>query len=158
MCLQASHHPRKVKELQLVLRALYNTTLEPYHALFRPQISCYLKVHPVDSVPNVLEHALEGHEEVPVFEACLTAKGIEKKKKKGQKAKALHAGSQYTLSTVRHGLNGTVFPCLRSFRAKQESPLPLKGPTIVSEDMHPYQNKSHTQLCLYRLKSIHLSV
>lgn len=54
--------------------------LAQYRAQFRPQISCYLKVDPVDRVPNVLEHALEGHEEVPVLEACLTAEGFGEKK------------------------------------------------------------------------------
>lgn len=34
-----------------------------------------LEVDPVHAVPDVLEHALVGHEEVAVFEASLTAAG-----------------------------------------------------------------------------------
>lgn len=35
----------------------------------------HLEVDPVHAVPDVLEHALKGHEEVAVFEARLTAAG-----------------------------------------------------------------------------------
>lgn len=37
--------------------------------------SLYLEVDPVHSISDVLEHALVGHEEVPVFEPSLTATG-----------------------------------------------------------------------------------
>lgn len=35
----------------------------------------HLEVDPVHAVPDVLEHALIGHEEVAIFEASLTAAG-----------------------------------------------------------------------------------
>lgn len=35
----------------------------------------YLEVDPVDSIADVLEHALVGHEEVAVFETSFTAEG-----------------------------------------------------------------------------------
>lgn len=37
--------------------------------------SLYLKVNPVHSISDILEHALVGHEEVPIFESSLTATG-----------------------------------------------------------------------------------
>lgn len=37
--------------------------------------SLYLEVNPVHSISDILEHALVGHEEVPVFESSLTATG-----------------------------------------------------------------------------------
>lgn len=39
----------------------------------------YLEVDPVDSVPDILEHALIGHEEVAVLEASFTAAGEEQR-------------------------------------------------------------------------------
>jgi len=41
-------------------------------------------------------------------------------------------------------------PLFEVVRAKQESSLPLKGPTGVSEDMHPYQNTNHRLLRINR--------
>lgn len=77
ICLWASHHSRKLQNSSSHF-LLFKKTIVQHYSLFRPQISCYLKVDPVDSVSHVLEHALEGHEEVSVFEACLTARGFEK--------------------------------------------------------------------------------
>lgn len=37
----------------------------------------HLEVDPVHGVPDVLEHALKGHEEVAIFEARLTTAGRE---------------------------------------------------------------------------------
>lgn len=42
-------------------------------ALWKTSSSSYLEVDPVDGVADVLEHALEGHEEVAIFKASLTA-------------------------------------------------------------------------------------
>lgn len=37
--------------------------------------SFYLEMNPVDTVSDVLEHALVGHEKVTIFEASLTTNG-----------------------------------------------------------------------------------
>lgn len=100
-------------------------------------------MYPVYSVSDILEHALEGHEEVSILKACFTAKGL--KRTKGQQSKMLSSSSD-TLYRQSDMFKWDSLPLFEVVRAKQESSLPLKGPTGVSEDMHPYQNTNHRLL------------
>jgi len=67
-------------------------------------------MYPVYSIADILEHALEGHEEVSILEACFTAKGLEEQRDSRVRCRAPAMTHFIDSQTC---LNGTVFPCLR---------------------------------------------
>lgn len=103
-------------------------------------------MHPIYGVSDILEHAFEGHKEISILKARLTAKGLGRAK--GQQSKRTSTNPD-TLYPQTDMFKWDSLPLFEVVRAKQESSLPLKGPTVVSEDMHPYQynhslSPSHT--------------
>lgn len=104
-------------------------------------------MHPVHSISDILEHAFERHKEISILNARLTAKGLGRTK--GQQSKRTSTNPD-TLYPQTDMFKWDSLPLFEVVRAKQESSLPLKGPTGVSEDMHPYQNNHR----LLRLKNL----
>lgn len=100
-------------------------------------------MNPVYSISDILEHALERHEEVSIFKACFTAEGLERTNRQQSKRPSASTDTLYRQSDM---FKWDSLPLFEVVRAKQESSLPLKGPTGVSEDMHPYQNTNHRRL------------
>lgn len=105
----------------------------------------YLEVNPVHRVPNVLEHALVGHEEVAVLEARFTARGGGGKRDMrtavGQAISLQRVFKNMTFVSFCLLLNGIAFPCWRvpSQTGKHSPP---KRPTTRfqrTKDMQPFQ-------------------
>lgn len=83
---------------------------------------------PVNSIPDILEHAFKGHEEVAIFEASFTA---------GEGSKDTHVHSRRTGHSFIEGFQKhdicflfafkwDSLPLLEGSPAKQENILPLK--------------------------------
>lgn len=132
---------------------LHPCSLEP-HSL--PQTRCqkvlcappaltpaYLEVNPVDSVSDILKHALVGHEEVSVLKTLFTAKG------------AKIAGpcddrpEPYTQLTFSHACFKRDSLPLFEVSSQTGKLSPPKRPTVISENVHPFQitNSQITTLC-----------